>query len=238
NVLEKLKRIDYMGTALLLAAIGTLITAIQQGGVAWSWSSGSSIALFVLSPLLFMAFVFWEMTFASNPMLPMDLFMNRNIVALAAVGFLLGWIYDSGIAYISTFLQIQFNENAKTAAVQGMSRLVGSFTVSIISGILIVMTGYFSPYMVLGPLLFTIGSIMTAFLAKDASTALIIFSLFFFGAGAGCLNHNRIVGMQASVPFSLLPIVTSLGYTAQLLGSAVGTSISGAIFNGVLANNV
>ena len=38
-MLEKLKRIDYLGSVLMITAIICLLTPLQTGGSQWAWNS-------------------------------------------------------------------------------------------------------------------------------------------------------------------------------------------------------
>lgn len=48
--------IDWVGSVLFIGALTTLIMGIDFGGVEWKWGSGQSIALFVVSGVLFVIF--------------------------------------------------------------------------------------------------------------------------------------------------------------------------------------
>jgi hypothetical protein len=48
--------IDWVGSVLFIGALTTLIMGIDFGGVEWQWGNGQSIALFVVSGVLFIVF--------------------------------------------------------------------------------------------------------------------------------------------------------------------------------------
>jgi hypothetical protein len=84
---RKWKRIDFLGAFMSLAASILLVFALQQGGVAYPWSSGAIISIFVLSVVLWIAFVVWErwlsiQNTAREPIFPWRLARNRFVSGL------------------------------------------------------------------------------------------------------------------------------------------------------------
>ena len=67
KLLEKLKRIDFLGVILLVLAVICLVMAIQGGGSQFAWDSGASIGLFVGFAVLIVAFGLVETYLAAEP---------------------------------------------------------------------------------------------------------------------------------------------------------------------------
>src|SRR3954451_20689382 len=63
-------RIDYAGAALLAVGASLLILGLLEGGVAWAWDSGSSIAVLASAAVLLVAFGVVESR-AAEPILPL-----------------------------------------------------------------------------------------------------------------------------------------------------------------------
>jgi hypothetical protein len=55
-----LRRIDYPGFLLFLAACLLLVCALQEAGTEYEWSSGLIIAFLTLSAVLFVVFFTWQ----------------------------------------------------------------------------------------------------------------------------------------------------------------------------------
>lgn len=60
SVKSALRKIDYPGFLLFLAACLLLVCALQEAGIEYEWSSGLIIAFLTLSALLFIAFLVWQ----------------------------------------------------------------------------------------------------------------------------------------------------------------------------------
>lgn len=83
---EKAKNIDWVGIVLFIGALATLIMGIDFGGVGWSWGSGQSIALFVLSGVLFILFgvqqTFYILCNEENRLFPIHFLKRRSLLLL------------------------------------------------------------------------------------------------------------------------------------------------------------
>lgn len=81
------KRVDFVGMVVSLAASILIVFALEQGGVAYPWGSGAIVSTFVLSGVLWIAFVVWERLLSKKggvrePMFPWSLVHNRFVMGL------------------------------------------------------------------------------------------------------------------------------------------------------------
>lgn len=83
---EKAKNIDWVGVVLFIGALATLIMGIDFGGVQWAWGSGQSIALFVVSGVLFVLFgiqqTFYIFCNEQNRLFPIHFLKRRSLLLL------------------------------------------------------------------------------------------------------------------------------------------------------------
>lgn len=76
--LENLRRIDYIGVGLLLAASILLVFAVESAGIDYGWSSVTIIATLVLGGVLSIAFISWELWLQQRPVqIPEPIFPPR-----------------------------------------------------------------------------------------------------------------------------------------------------------------
>lgn len=81
--IERIKhRVDYLGAALLTAALTLTILGALEGGQAWAWTSPISIAAFAVGAVLLVVFVPVERR-AAEPILPPWLVERRLLVTTA-----------------------------------------------------------------------------------------------------------------------------------------------------------
>ena len=80
--LDAVRKLDFLGASLLLAASVLLITALEEGGTDYSWTSAAVSTLLCLSVVLWIIFFSWE-KYASDrqgpqePVLPWRLLQDR-----------------------------------------------------------------------------------------------------------------------------------------------------------------
>jgi len=79
-------QIDWVGAVLCTGALACLVMGIDFGGVQWGWGSGSSIALFVVSGVLFVVFGVQQtfLIFCSEEtrLFPIHFLKRRSLVVL------------------------------------------------------------------------------------------------------------------------------------------------------------
>src|SRR3954471_5253030 len=71
-------RVDWWGAAFLSIALVPLLTVAEQGRT-WGWSSGRSLACYLVGLLGVAAFVFAEWRFGDEALIPLRIFKNRTI---------------------------------------------------------------------------------------------------------------------------------------------------------------
>ncbi|KAJ3282648.1 hypothetical protein HDU79_009766 [Rhizoclosmatium sp. JEL0117] len=234
---EKIGRIDFLGAVVLFAAILCLVTPLQLGGSLWDWNAPQTIALLVLSVVFFAIFAYVELKIAKEPIVPASIFINSSVPSLLAVSICLGAGFLSGVYFISLFFQVIFNASATQAGLEIIPVVVGLVIMSISSGLYVSKVGKYRHFLFIGPVVMAGGMVAISFLNGDSPVVQQILSLLLFGLGCGSLIQIRILALQASVPRELIAIATAVSQTCNSLGSAIGISITGTIFNNVVTSN-
>ncbi|KAK6076430.1 major facilitator superfamily transporter [Seiridium cupressi] len=70
NYAEKVKKIDFGGIALSLAAVLLVLVPLSGAGISYAWNSATFIAIFVVGILVWVAFVLVEWKVAKVPIMP------------------------------------------------------------------------------------------------------------------------------------------------------------------------
>lgn len=83
---SKLGRIDFAGAALLGLGILSLMLPLEIGGAKLPWSHPAIICLFVAGSLLLGLFLIVEKYWAREPIFPVRLMYNRNVVLCYFIG--------------------------------------------------------------------------------------------------------------------------------------------------------
>ena len=84
-----LVRIDFLGMFLSLASSILLVFALEEGGTRYSWNNPAVLATLVISLVLGIVFVVWEIyidkpSVVQEPVFPPSLLKNRLLAAMLA----------------------------------------------------------------------------------------------------------------------------------------------------------
>ena len=148
---------------LSIGAFITLVLGINFGGTLYDWSSGSIIALFVVSGVLFIALAvqqrFAILTKPENILFPIHYLKKKEAVllfiAMAAVN-AAGFI---PITYIPTYFQFTRGDTAIKAAIRLLPYIVLLSSTILLSGSLMSKLGYYMPWYAIGSVLTIAGSV-------------------------------------------------------------------------------
>ncbi|ORX92368.1 MFS general substrate transporter [Basidiobolus meristosporus CBS 931.73] len=232
---EKVNRIDFIGTLLLLGFIITLLLPTQWGGNEYAWNSPIIIALFCVSGVLLIAFVVVEYKVAAEPIIPCRLFGMRSPLFSFIAMFFYGVVFFGVIYYIPLYYQIVLGESAISSGLQMLPMVLSVSILSITAGQLTSWTGIVIVWCWIGSAVMTVGVGLITMFDVDTSRAQQIVYLLILGAGAGGCPQTLILAGQAAVERKDVSIVTSLSNFSRSIGGVLGVSMFGAIFDNRLA---
>eukprot|EP00842_Homolaphlyctis_polyrhiza_P006159 jgi/Hompol1/6544/HPOL_003564-RA len=228
-----LKRVDFIGTLLLVAAVICLLIPIQGGGTLYEWNSATVISLFVVSAILIAAFIFVELR-VNEPIVPFHLFFNRYTLAAFASATFLGMSFFPAVFYTPVYFQVVNGATATQAGVSTIPLLMGMVVASIGAGVIASTTGWYMPLVTVAGVLSATGLGLMSTLSASSSNAAQVGYLIITGAGLGVGFQSIIIASQASSTEEHLAIVTSLSNFWQTIGAVLGLAITSSVFNNKL----
>ncbi|KAK9418847.1 hypothetical protein SUNI508_07619 [Seiridium unicorne] len=101
NYVEKVKKIDFGGIVLSLAAVLLVLVPLSGAGISYAWNSATFIAMFVVGILVWVAFVLVEWRVAKVPIMPLRLYTAPHCAYLYAQSFFLGVAFFCNYFYLS-----------------------------------------------------------------------------------------------------------------------------------------
>ncbi len=225
-------RIDFTGSALLLAGMVLVILDLLEGGVAWAWLSTPSLLILGGGIGLLLLFVGVESR-APEPVLPLWVFGRRLLVG-ANLGSLIVGLLSIGLSsFLPTFVQ----------GVQGATPVVAGFALAAMSigwplassqaGRLYLRVG-FQRTALLGGVLTVAAAVLFVSLGLFSTPWEAAGSSFVMGSGLGLMSTALIVAVQSSVDWGRRGVVTGANMFTRNLGSSVGAAIYGSVLNGRL----
>ncbi|KAJ3103634.1 hypothetical protein HDU97_009973 [Phlyctochytrium planicorne] len=238
SIKENIRRIDFLGSVVLMAAVCCLITPLQLGGSTWDWNAPQTIGLFGTSTVLFAIFAYIELQISQEPIIPYNLFTNRSVPALLFIAFLLDAALFPGLFYVSLFFQVCYGMSAVQAGLQTIPMVFGYVLMVIISGQILSRTGHYLPFLYIGPLIIITAIGLSSTLSSTSTTAQQIGYILITGVGRGTISQIQILALHASVDSSKLAVATSVSQFCQALGGTIGIAVMGTILNNLFSMNI
>ena len=221
------RRIDYLGSVLMVLGAGGVMLALMQVG-----NSGEMVTiggLAVVGTVALTALVIHERR-APEPLFPLSLWSNRVVAVGCLAGFANGALMMSVSAFLPTYLQGAMGRSPTAAGITLAASSVSWTFGSIASGRLMIRTSYRLAAGVGGVFLIA-GSVVLMTLDPSASLMRAGTGAALNGVGMGFCNTAFIVSTQASVGWNERGMATSSIMFMRMIGSSVGASVFGAIVN-------
>ncbi|KAL8883298.1 MAG: hypothetical protein Q9192_007272 [Flavoplaca navasiana] len=231
---SRFKEFDYIGAVLSVATLVCIIMATNFGGTLYPWYSGHIITLFVLAGVFVVAFAVQQtltlFTTESDRMFPVQFLKMKEpvllFIAMAAAnagGFI-------AIYYIPAYFAFVRGDAPVESAVRLLPLIVFISTLVLVNGALIAKLGFYQPWYLAGGALALIGGVLMYRVDINTSTANIYGYEVLLGIGTGAYIQAGYGVIQAIIEPAKMAYAISFIMLAQLLGIALGLSISGAVF--------
>jgi EmrB/QacA subfamily drug resistance transporter len=231
------RRIDYLGSVLLVAAVSCVVTATTWGGTTFPWGSVQIVGLAVAAVVLLAGFVAWEAR-VSEPILPLHLFRNPIFTIAVAITGLLGLALFGAVVYLPEYLQVVRGASAISSGLQLIPLTLGIVVASAGSGQLISRIGRYKVFPVIGAALLTVGFWLLSHIEVGTSTAVLSGWMLVVGLGIGCIMQVAVLAVQNAAAYRDLGTATSATVFFRLLGGSLGTALFGAVLLNRLQHNL
>ncbi|KAJ2809351.1 hypothetical protein H4R20_000161 [Coemansia guatemalensis] len=229
TIVDKIKRIDFVGIATLMAGIVMLQLGLTWGGQDHSWKSPAVIISLILAVILLIAFVILEWKFAVEPIMPLRQFKHRNTCIMFAVQITYGMCYYLPQYYVPVYLTVVRNASALNAGMHLIPVILSLSVASMITGFVIRYTGAYLPAIWFGTAINAAGTGLFVLLGSNPSNGMLIGIPIVFGIGLGMAAQPTLTCAQNTVEQKDIATMTSLFMTVQMLGGAVGQAVAQAV---------
>jgi EmrB/QacA subfamily drug resistance transporter len=229
--------IDYLGAALIVAAVSSIMLYLDWRGQDYGWTEGLALVLLFGGVLLAVLFVLVERR-ASEPIIPLRLFRNSIYTVSNIYGFIAGMAMFGAIIFLPLYLQAVKGYSPTKSGLALLPVVVGIFSTSITSGRLISKTGKYRIYPIIGAAVLVVAMWMLSRLHLDTPYWGIGLAGFVFGAGLGFTMQTILVAVQNSVEFRDMGTASSSVAFFRSMGGAIGTAVFGAVLSNRLAQHL
>jgi EmrB/QacA subfamily drug resistance transporter len=223
--------IDYIGVALMAAAVACTVLVAEWGGTTYAWSSPVIIGVAAGAAAAWTLF-FISQRHSRQPVIPLWLFKSRiftiaTLVSLVGVGIGMFAI----VGYVPTYLQMVYGKSATASGLLLIPMIVGIMATSLPSGQLISKTGRYKIYPIAGMAILTGTAAAMSTMTTTTPLALVCGYLFLMGAAIGLIFQNLVLVVQNAFPASDVGTATSGNNFFREIGATLGTAGVGAIFS-------
>lgn len=225
--------VDFVGAALLVAGVSSLLLGLVWGGSEYAWGSPVIVGLLVASAVLTAVFLWWESR-TREPILPLRLFRGRVFSAGVALSFLLGGAMFSAIVFLPLFLQVATGATATNSGLLLLPLMAGVMTTSILSGRVIAKTGHYRRWPIAGMGTAAFGMYLLSTMEPDTTRVASSLYMLVVGVGLGMVMQVLVLAVQNGADFKDLGVATSSVNFFRSLGGSFAVSIFGALFAALL----
>ncbi|KAB8346302.1 hypothetical protein FH972_023346 [Carpinus fangiana] len=235
---SKLRRVDFLGSILLVTSLVLLLLGLNSGGNNVPWSHPLVTVSLPLSAAFLAAFVYVEDQVASEPVIPVRLLLERTVAAACLTNWFSSMAYFGFLYYGPIFFQVQ-GYSAAAAGARLIPSSIGASIGSLGSGLIMKATGKYYLLM-LGVMTSLIGAsaLLVAFMTFGVQDWLPFIIFFAAGLGYGGMLTITLLALISAVDHKFQAVITSASYAFRSTGSTIGITISSAVFQNVLTSKL
>ncbi|KIR64125.1 hypothetical protein I312_103936 [Cryptococcus bacillisporus CA1280] len=239
SLFSGLASLDWLGTALLIGSVTTLIFGFSfHTSYLEPWSSPTVWGMLLASVLSAAAFVLVEMK-VKRPLVPLRVFKSNHISAVMLSGFFLSVSNQAFMYQIPVYFAVIVNTStAQAGLIISLCGGLGLALGSLIAGQYI-RSGY--PWRWLGPISLVppvVGALVAATWKPILPWWSYYMTVFPCILGYSTFLCVQLIALVSSVDSKLMPKATALLYTTRSLGATLGVSVGGSIQLGALASQL
>ncbi len=226
-------RVDWSGVSALVVAIVPLLVVLERGND-WGWKSSSSLILFAISIIGWVAFVFIERSEGDDALLPLRMFRIPTVAITTTMNFIMGFAMFGGLAGLPLYLQISRGMSPTRAGLAMIPFTVGILLAAVIATRIIYQTLRYKWIPVVGSFLLIVGTFYLSHLEYDSPFSSIIVGAIIFGFGLGCLMQPLMLAVQNALPAK----DNGAGTASVMFSRQIGGSLGAAVFLSILFGTV
>lgn len=238
SLVEKLKHLNLSGVLVLVLGVVCLCLALQWGGTKYAWNARRIIALLVLAGLFLIAFALIQVAWPKTATLPPRIFIQRSIFSGFWVSCCQGGHIVMLIYYLPIWFQAIQNVSAVSSGIHLLPMVIPLIISAVVTGQLVSRIGYYTPFMIFGVCLASIGSGLLTTLQIDTAKGMWIVFQILYGFGLGCCAQAPNMAAQTVLPREDVAIGASLMFFGQQVFGSIFTTVGQSILDNQLTTRL
>ncbi|PON23436.1 hypothetical protein TGAM01_v207670 [Trichoderma gamsii] len=243
SVVERVKRIDFLGLFLGASTWVSFTLAFTMAGGQWAWNDGRTIATIVVFVAVLIIFAIQQtfsiLTTPENRSFPIHLLRSRSQVLLyiatsSNITSLFVIVY-----FIPIYFQFVHGDSAIEAAIRLLPFVILTVSFNLAAGYLLSKVRYYMPIYVIAGFFITLGgALLTAYLDPNTPTNYIYGFTVITAVGSGLTLQIGYAVASLKVKPKHMGDALALQNVSQIGGSVISLVIAGQIFQTSATQNL
>ncbi|KAG8901942.1 hypothetical protein FRB99_004997 [Tulasnella sp. 403] len=225
----KMKRMDWVGNFLVIAASSSIIIALTWGGARYEWDSFRVLVPLILGIVGLVAFFIYEFLVPLEPVVPLVLFKSPTSSAGFLMVFLQGIIVTGVVYYLPVYFQAVKLQSPLGSGVSFLPTATTVAPASIVVGATVTISNRYRPQNFVGWVLLTVGVGILTLLRADTPKGKWVGYQIIEGVGMGIVFTAPIFPILAPLPLNesahALALLAFLRNFAFAWGTTIGSTI-------------
>ncbi|KAH6645365.1 major facilitator superfamily domain-containing protein [Truncatella angustata] len=232
--LKKLRMQDWVGIVVFTALMACFCMAGSFGGALYAWNSGSEIALWVVTFVLFIVFIlvtiYHPLVPAESRLMPVQFMVTKDLIIIPLQAFLVAGSMMMSIYYTPLVFQFTRGDTPLMAGVRILPLICMIVFGCLFNGFAMPKFGYYLPWYIVGNALLVAGAALMTTIDSSISNSALYGYTVIIGLGIGAFQSAGIGVASALAPASEISNVVSVMTIAQIIGITFALAIPGSIF--------
>lgn len=228
----RLKRIDYIGTVILVGAVTSVLIGLSYGGTVYPWSDARIIVSLIVGILGLVAFHAYEAaSWVKYPTLPEQVFKKRTPAAALLIAFLSFILLFWAIYFLPVYFQAVLGASTTQSGVWLLPTVLVEVPLAVVGGVIVTKTGRYRPLHFFAFSVMVLGFGLFARFDRSTSTAEWVLVQMLPAVGVGFMMSTNLPAVQADLPEEQVAAATAAFSFMRAYGSIWGVAIPAAVFN-------
>jgi len=231
------RRIDWLGSGLIIAAFVPLLLALSWGGHSVPWTH-PRILISVAFGLAALVALILVSRGKPHAVVPLGLFagpvFRRGNIAL----FLINVAFMGVVMFFPLYLQVARGAGATDSGFALLPFMGGVLSGSIVAGTVARRTQQYKPILVVGGVIMLIGIVLLMQVGDATPRWFLLLALAVTGLGLGPAQGMFTLAIQSSVEPKNIGVATSSAQFFRQIGSTIGVAVFGALLTNHLVTEL
>lgn len=233
---QGLAAVDWLGSLTIIGGTLMFLLGLEVAGNTYPWSSPAVICLLVFGVVVASLCVLVEIYVAKFPLIPIKIFKKPRNLAVLGLCACHGFVFISVSYYMPLYFQGVLGADALLSGVYVLPFTFVLGVMSALAGFFIRKTGKYTPPIIGGFALMTLGYGLFIDLGATPNWPKIVLYQIVLGLGVGPNFQSPLIALQNTVQGRDVASATGTYMFIRQLATSISIVVGGVIFNSAMQN--